>query len=157
MSFDFTAAQDGLVDWITQNTQNGPNAWARKVGTAKELAAITETEQIVPAVYVVYNGFSVKTATDMEAVLTQRWFVVLAIASAASQRQATQLNVEAGPLLGQLMGLHGLLLPGCQSALVPGPAPQPYYSPSKFAYFPLLFTHESVSCVEIRKHKPTVN
>lgn len=146
LAWDFSDTEAGIVAWLKEHTQTGPNAWARVIGTRKELSAVAEEAQVAPAVYVVYRGFRVLEANEFEARLRHTWFVVLAVATAASQREAAPINDLAGRHLAQLFALHGQRMPGTTSPLIPATPPAPHYSPAKFAYFPLAFTHESYSC-----------
>lgn len=145
-AWDFTVAEAGIVAWIKAKAQTGDAAWARFVGTRKELAAVAEEMQKAPAVYVVYDGFVVASSNEYEALLAHRWFIVLALANAGSQREAEPLNDAAGPLMKQLFDLFGYTPPGCSSPLVPVTPPRPYFSPAKFAYYPLAFTTQSHHC-----------
>ncbi len=146
-AWNFMLAETGMVDRLKATLQTGPNAWARAIGTRTELAAVTEDMQVVPAVYVVYDGFAVLDANEFEATLAHRWFVVIAVASAAAQREAAPRNQEAGPFMRDVLAaLHGFLPPQCRSPLVPSTPPRPYFSPAKFAYYPLAFTTESYHC-----------
>ncbi|POS08031.1 phage tail terminator protein [Burkholderia gladioli] len=146
--WNFLIAETGIVARVKALSQAEGSAWARVVGTRKDLAAITEEMQTVPAVYVVYDGFSVTPETDETTlVLQHRWMVVLAMGNAQSQREAEALNQEAGPYMGQLLsGLHGFVPQGCSEALIANTPPRPYYSPSRFAYYPLLFASGSAHC-----------
>ncbi|EFI60749.1 MULTISPECIES: hypothetical protein [Comamonas] len=148
-TWNFLEAQTGIVDRIKVATQpSDGSGWARLVGTRKELSAVAEEMQVTPAVYVVYDGFAVLAGSDEYSLqLSHRWLVVLAIGNAASQREAAALDQEAGPHLGELIkALHGYKPPQCNSPLVMSTPPRPFYSPAKFAYYPLLFTVSSVHC-----------
>lgn len=144
--WDFSETEAGIVAWLKARTQSGPGAWAREIGTRKELAAVAEEMQVTPAVYVVYQGFRVVTATEDSFELAHRWFVVLAVATAASQREAAPINDLAGRYVSQLLNLNGQVMPGAGSPLLITTPPPPYYSPARFAYFPLAFTHTSFGC-----------
>lgn len=145
--WNFHAAQVGIVERIKAFAQTGPDAWARAVGTRKELAAVAEEMQVTPAVYVVYDGFAVLAADEFSASLSHRWLVVLALGTAASQKEAEPLDQLAGPYIGQLIEhLHGYTPPQCVQPLVLATPPRPYYSPARFAYYPLLFITGSAVC-----------
>lgn len=146
-AWNFTVAETGIVARLKTATQAGPSAWCRAVGTRADLAVVAEEMQVTPALYVVYDGFAVLAADEYSATLAHRWFVVLAVASAVTQRESAPRNQEAGPFMGDaLAALHGYTPPDCKSALVPVTPPRPYYSGPKFAYFPLAFTTESYHC-----------
>lgn len=146
--WNFLVAETGIVDRVKAISQTGNAPWARVVGTRKDLATVAEEMQKVPAVYVVYDGFAVLPGTDESLLLlSHRWLVVLALGNAASQREAEALNQEAGPYMGRLLsGLHGFAPPGCSEPLMAGTPPRPYYSPARFAYYPLLFASASSHC-----------
>lgn len=148
MSWNFLAAQPAIVQRIKDTAQAPGTAWARVVGTRKDLAAVAEEMQVTPAVYVVYDGFVVLPESDETLLsLTHRWLVVLALGNAASQAEAEQLDQAAGPLLANLLEvLHGHRLVGTAQPLVATTPPKPYYSPARFAYYPLLFTTGSTHC-----------
>lgn len=145
-AWDFTVAEAGMLAWIKARTQQGPGAWCRTVGTRKDLAAVAEESQKAPAVWVVYDGFVVVRADENIATLAHRWFVILSVSTAASQRDAEPLNDMAGPWMKQLFGLFGFTPPGCSTPLVPATPPRPYFSPAKFAYYPLAFVTQSNHC-----------
>lgn len=147
-SWNFLAAQTGIVARIESVSQSGPDAWCRVVGTRKDLAAVSEEMQTVPAVYVVYDGFAVLPSTNEQVlVLSHRWLVVLAVGTAASQKDADRLDQLAGPYLGQLIqALHGFTPEGCREPLVMSTPPRPYYSPARYAYYPLLLTNSTSHC-----------
>lgn len=149
--WDFTSAEDGIVARVKGLTQQGAGAWCRSVGTRKDLAAVAEEAQLAPAVWVVYDGHVVVRADEHTATLAHRWFVILTISSAASQNEAAPLNDQAGPRLKQLFeGLFGWLPPGCSTPLVPSTPPRPFFSPAKFAYYPLAFVSQSAHCAGLR-------
>jgi hypothetical protein len=150
-AWDFTVAESGIVQRLKDRLQTGHGAWARQIGTRTELAAVVEEMQVVPAVYVVYNGFAVLSADECSAALAHRWFAVIAVSGiSAQQREAAPRNQEAGPYMRDVLhALHGWQPPGCSAALVPATPPRPYYSPAKFAYYPLAFTTESYHCAAL--------
>lgn len=147
-AWNFLEAQTGIVERIRDVAQSGPEAWCRLVGTRKDLAAVAEEMQTTPAVYVVYDGFAVLPGSDyMTLLLSHRWLVVLAIGTAASQKDADRLDQLAGPHIGALINaLHGFIPTGCREPLVMATPPRPYYSPARFAYYPLLLTNSTSHC-----------
>lgn len=146
--WNFLVAETGIVERIKKISQAPGSAWARFVGTRKDLATVAEEMQTVPAIYVVYDSFAVLPETDEFTLsLSHRWLVVLAMGTAASQREAEALNQSAGPYIGQLLsGLHGYTPPECSEPLIAGTPPRPYYSPARFAYYPLVFGTSSSHC-----------
>lgn len=147
MSWDLLVAQPGIVARLEATTRTGPEAWCRKVSTARELRDVAEEMQVTPGLYVLYDTFQVLKADEYSATLVHRWFVVLALKNAASQRTTNALDDEAGPLLGKVLGaLVGFTPPRCTTPLIPATPPRPFYSPAKFGYYPLAFTHQSYHC-----------
>ncbi len=140
-------AEQAIVAQLKATVQSGADAWARAVGTRTDAAAVTEEMQLAPAVYVVYDGFSVLSASEFDATLGHRWLVVIAVANAAAGPEAAPRNQEAGPYTRDVLAaLHGFLPAECRSALVPVTPPRPFFSPAKFAYYPLAFVTESYHC-----------
>jgi len=146
--WNFLEAQTGIVERVREISQSGPDAWCRLVGTRKDLATVAEEMQTTPAVYVVYDGFAVLPGSDEYALnLSHRWLVVLAIGTAASQKDADRLDQLAGPYIGYLIqALHGYTPPQCREPLVMATPPRPYYSPARFAYYPLLLVNSTSHC-----------
>ncbi|WP_295377173.1 hypothetical protein [uncultured Pseudacidovorax sp.] len=143
--WDYSDTEAAMVAWVQARTQVGPDAWCRKVGTRMEIGSVAEEMQVTPAVYVVYGNPVVKAADDDSYALHHRWFLVLALATPAAQRDASAMARLAGPKLAQLANLHGKTLTGCRSPLrLATPAP-PLHMP-KFSYYALAFTCESNHC-----------
>lgn len=146
--WNFLEAQTDIVERVREVAQKGADAWCRLVGTRKDLAAVAEEMQTTPAVYVVYDGFAVLPGSDEYTLnLSHRWLVVLAVGTAASQKDADRLDQLAGPYIGALIqALHGFKPASCTEPLVMSTPPRPYYSPARFAYYPLLLTNSSSHC-----------
>lgn len=141
MSWNFHAAEAGIVDRLKAATQAGPGAWARAVETRDVLATVAEEMQVTPAIYVVYDGFVVLEADEQRALIAHRWLAVVAIGNATQGREAAPRNQESGPYVAAVIAaLHGYRPPGSTTALVPATPPRPYYSEAKFAYYPVAFT-----------------
>jgi len=147
-AWNFLEAQTSIVERIRDVSQSGPAAWCRLVGTRKDLSEVAEEMQTTPAVYVVYDGFAVLPGSDeLMLSLSHRWLVVLAIGNAAAQKEADRLDQIAGPHIGDLIqALHGFKPRNCREPLVMATPPRPYYSPARFAYYPLLLTTSSTHC-----------
>ncbi|MDR1890115.1 MAG: hypothetical protein LBQ81_12185 [Zoogloeaceae bacterium] len=136
--WNFLAAETGIIARLKSRLQSGSNAWAREVASRDVLATVAEEMQRCPAVYVVYDGFTVQDADEQRALLLHRFLTILAIANAAQGRDAAPRNQSAGMLLPDIVSaLHGWQPPECAGGLVPVSAPRPYYSEARFAYFPL--------------------
>ncbi|MCK9987646.1 MAG: hypothetical protein AzoDbin1_04118 [Azoarcus sp.] len=141
MSWNFHAAESGIVAELKAATQAGPGAWARAVETRDVLATVAEEMQTPPAIYVVYDGFVVIEADEQRALIAHRWLAVVAIGNATQGREAAPRNQESGPYVAAVIAaLHGYRPPGSMTALVPATPPRPYYSEAKFAYYPVAFT-----------------
>lgn len=134
-------AEKSIVQRLKQTVAEGPNAWAREVGTRDVLASVTEEMQNCPAVYVVYGGPIVFDADDKRASIGHRFFVIVAVKNAAQGREAAPRNQDAGPLVGSVLSaLHGFVCKGATHGLIPATPPAPHYSEGgTFAYYPLAF------------------
>lgn len=142
--WNFNAGELDLVRRIKSVAQSGPDAWARIVGTRDDLEAVTEEKQMTPGVYVIYAGFAVKDASPAGATIEHRWRIVLAVSSKAPGREASPRNQVAGKFLPALLqALHGYIPEGSTTALVPA-TPPPGKTSGHFAYYPLMFTSETV-------------
>ena len=136
--WNFLAAETGIVHRLKARLQSGAAPWAREVASRDALATVAEEMQHCPAVYVVYDGFTVQDADEQRALLAHRFLTILAIANAKQGRDAAPRNQSAGALLPDIIAaLHGFTPPECAGGLIPVTAPRPYYSEAKFAYFPL--------------------
>ncbi|MBE2242390.1 MAG: hypothetical protein IAE86_06530 [Burkholderiaceae bacterium] len=135
------AAEAGIVQALQRATQQGADAWCRKIGTRDYLATVAEEMQDAPALYVVFDGLVIFDADEQRANLGYRWLVVVAVKTAAQPREAAPRNDEGGRYMAAVhVALHGLLLPAHTHGLVPTTPPRPYYSPGgSFAYYPLAF------------------
>ncbi|KAI5914622.1 hypothetical protein [Thauera sp. 2A1] len=141
--WNFHAAEAGIVEQLKARCQSGPDAWARAVETRDVLATVAEEMQVVPAVYVVYDGYAVLDADEQRALLAHRWLAVVAVSDASQGREATARNQKAGPYVADVFAaLHGYLPPGSTGALVPAQPPRPYFSEARFAYYAVAFTSE---------------
>lgn len=142
-AWNFTVAEAGIVERLKDVTQQGPDRWAREVGTRADLASVSEEQQNAPALYVVYDGYVVLEADEFTCRLLHRWITVVAVKNAAAQREVDPLNSDAGVKMKSVLeALHGFRPPGCATQLVPVSPPRPYYT-AGFAYFPLAFSVES--------------
>lgn len=136
--WNYIAAETGVVDRLKERLQGAPGGWARAVETRDVLATVAEEMQTCPAVYVVYDGYAVLDADEQRALVAHRFLTILAISNAAGGREASPRNQSAGGLLPDIFSsLHGWRPPECISGLVPVTPPRPYYSPAKFAYYPM--------------------
>ena len=144
--WNFHAASLALVQRIKEVSQNGPNAWARIVGTRDDLASVTEANQVTPGVYVLYRGFAVLNADKHNAEIEHRWFVVLSVSGAANAKEPAAKDAEAGRYLPQLLkALHGWVPDGCTTPLLPMTPPPPRPSENgRYSYYPLAFKASTI-------------
>lgn len=146
--WNFHAAEAGIVQRLTDACQTGPNAWARAIGTRATLANVAEEMQTTPAIYVVYDGYVVLDADQARALLAHRWLAIVAIGNATQGREAAPRNQDAGPLVADVLAaLHGYVPPGSSGAMVPATPPRPYFSESRFAYYPVAFTADVIHSI----------
>jgi hypothetical protein len=135
--WNWLAAETGIVTRLKERLQSGPGAWAREVATREALSSVAEEMQNCPAVYLVYDGYSIANADEQRALIVLRFIATLAIGNAVQGRDASPRNQTAGVLLpGVFKALHGYRPPECATGLVPTSPPRPYYSEARFAYFP---------------------
>ncbi|CAM5459939.1 hypothetical protein TMEC54S_03527 [Thauera mechernichensis] len=139
--WNFHAAEASIVEQLRQACQAGAGAWAREIGTRGTLADTSEEMQHCPAIYVVYDGYVVTQADVQRAIIQHRWVVVVAVSNATPGRDASPRTQDAGPMVGDVfMALHGFLPVGSVEAMIPATPPRPFFSPARFAYFPVAFT-----------------
>lgn len=121
----------------------------KKVAMVKDIASVKESQQITPAVYVVFNGGNPKPANSdnkrsrgERSIEVQNWYVVLAVKHAAAQDDVSKLHQEAGCLYLRLIKhLQGFDPKGGFSPLVRVSGTRAGYSPT-FGYLPLSFNTE---------------
>jgi hypothetical protein len=145
LAWNFLEMEGSIIEQLTIASQQGPDRWARHIATRGELSSIVEEGQVVPAIYVVYDGFRPVESTPQQAKLLQRWLVVVAVSNAAKNREASARNQEAGPYLASVFqALHGYLPTGAAEALMPAQPPRPHFSDGGFAYYPTAWVCETV-------------
>lgn len=138
--WNLAALELDVVAHLKAATQTGADAWARIVGTRADIDDVREDQQLVPGVYAIYRGWSIKVADERSAELEHRLRVVLALRKAGGGKDTSSINAEAGKRLAQLMlTLHGYTPAGCTTALVPATPPAIYHN-APFSYYPLAFT-----------------
>lgn len=153
-AWNFYESELDIVARLKAATQSGAGAWARIVGTRDDLEEVDEARQVVPGVYVLYQGYSVDAVNESRATLRHRWRVVLAVAVVrAKGREVSRRNQVAGKYLPSIIqALHGYTPAGSTTPLVP--ATPPAARPSGgFAYYPLDFTADTIYST---KHGPSI-
>jgi hypothetical protein len=112
------------------------------VDTLHEIERVPELRQKAPAVWVIYDGFSVgpKIPPGTVQQVVQEWFVVIAAKSAKGRGDSSAARDEAGEIALQvLQALLGFHLGGGKYLHL-SDAPGPEYS-AGFAHLPLAFTN----------------
>lgn len=139
--WNFFAAELDIVARLKTATQEGPNRWARIVGTRDDTDGVTEDKQVTPGVYVLHDGFSVPEATPARGILKNRWVILITVSTgAAKQREASPRNQVAGCYIPSILrALHGYTPLGSTEPLVVATPPH-RWSGAGFGYYPLAFT-----------------
>jgi hypothetical protein len=112
------------------------------VDTLHAIESVPELRQKAPAVWVIYDGFSVGSMVGSGSVqqITQEWFVVIAAKSAKGRGDSSAARDEAGEIALQvLQALLGFHLGGGKYLHL-SDAPGPEYS-AGYAHLPLAFTN----------------
>lgn len=97
--FDYLALEPLLVDRINKEL----TGQLRAVLGVPELAAVAQSNQVTPAVYVIYLGDQVGQQTGNAQPVAQLWGVVLAVYYADANNTGEGARRIAGPLLGKLL------------------------------------------------------
>ena len=120
---------------------------ARAFLSSADLQGVAETEQITPAVHVVFDGITPTREQGEGAVqeFEQRWVVVAAVRNLREARTGAGVREDASPIidevLGALLGWRPLLeLSPLKAAVSPKPA---FFA--GFGYFPFAFTTRVVA------------
>lgn len=139
--WNFLEAELDIVARLKQATQEGPDRWARIVGTRDDMEAVTEAKQTTPGVYVLYRWFSVPEANERRGVIRHQWRILIAVSTvSARQREASPLNQVVGKFVPSVLrALHGYTPRGSTEPLVIATPPD-RWSGKGFGYYPLAFT-----------------
>lgn len=124
------------------------------VGSAPDLDGLAEGRQATPSAYVIYGGDQVPTNdrrisdAGKRHVITQRWFVVLAVRNVRDTVSGSGVRSDAGPLLSKIItALAGekpwVPVSGIRPLRRAG-APRPSYR-AGYGLFPLLFTADVIT------------
>lgn len=118
------------------------------VYTPSEIGDAEESSQITPCCHVVYGGDQVADSAGRGAasMITQEWFVILAVSHASSQlNDTTDLQKEAGLIIPKILkALQGWQPAGSVMPLVRVNASPPVYQ-STCAYYPFAFTGKLIN------------
>lgn len=135
----FADAEQKILDRLRERLPAGTT-----IEPIRELERVPELRQRAPAVFVIYDGFSIgeTIANGQIQKITQEWYVVVATRSArgngseaAARDQASALCSE---VLGALLGYHL----GGGSYLRLADAPGPEYD-GGYAHVPLAFSNSA--------------
>ncbi len=153
MPQDYLCAETWLLEALKAGLMQPGNGQVKAVMGLGDLAQVMEQAQFTPAVHVLYAGESPESAGQLADesgyAFAQRWMVVVAVRTAASNSQkATPVNAEAGPLISQVLGLILGKRPGTvHTPFKRAAAPAPIYQGS-FAYYPLVFSTTALGCID---------
>jgi hypothetical protein len=144
-NWNFLEAELDIVAKLKAATQEGPDRWARIVGTRDDMERVKEDQQVTPGVYVLYRWFAVPEANEKRGVLKHRWVILIAVsAPGAKQREASPLNQVAGRFIPSvLQALHGYTPIGSTEPMVIATPPE-RWSGNGFGYYPLAFTSNTL-------------
>lgn len=113
---------------------------APHVLTAPDLAGVTEEQQIVPAVHVVYGGFRVtqEQGNGVIVEIEQTWHTVVAVRNVRDARRGSETRAEAGVIMEHVFTALAGWKPPLERvrALRPATAPPAGYTKG-FGYYPL--------------------
>lgn len=145
---DWTLAETPMLARLTAKLMTPPDACVKKVLTAKEAAKLQEADQVVPAVYLVYMGFSIASAEGEAALRVtyrHKWVVSVAVQSAAAQTDPQLLHTAAAPIAGRVAAaLHGWAPAKSWAAFEPVTPPPVAYSDLGYCYVPQAFVSTTV-------------
>lgn len=140
-NWNFCEAELDIVARLKAATQEGPDRWARFVGTRDDMESVTEEKQVVPGVYVLYRWFAVPEASEKRGLIRHRWLILVAVSAVSTrQRDASPLNQVAGRYLPSILhALHGYTPLGSTEPMIVATPPE-RWSGNGFGYYPLAFT-----------------
>lgn len=148
--FDFSVPEAAIAERLCTELMTPGRELVRRVMTKAELADVPAEQQITPAAYVVYGGYTVagagEVADELSATLVHRWVVAIAVESAARIRESVQRHELGGPIIhATSRALHGWRPCVGFTKLALVSPPPPYYE-GKYAYFPIAFTTRAIAC-----------
>lgn len=109
-SNDFMALEPRIVELVKQAVRG--QSPAVHVLTADEIADVKEAAQYVPAVHVIYGGYSVQEQSGAAWILAHTWFVVATCRNSAP-RGGVLARLSAGRLASLVMAtIAGAQIPG---------------------------------------------
>lgn len=112
--------------------------------TAADLADVKESAQKSPAVHLIYGGYRIAEDVGTAWRLAHKWFAVVVVRSAATQRTGKAARQAAGPMVAQVVGaLIGANPPGATRPLTLVSPPAASYS-GGYQYIPSAFEVETI-------------
>lgn len=139
---DFMALEVPLLELI--RTAVAGLSPAVHVLSASELADVLESAQAVPAVHLIYGGFSPVEDVGTAVRLAHRWHVVAAVRNKAQIKQGGPARLAAGALLARVVGrLLATSIPGSVSPVKLVTPPPPKYI-GGFQYLPATLSVETI-------------
>lgn len=133
----FADTEQKILDRLRERMPAGT-----KVEPLRELERVPELRQHAPAVWVIYDGYTVGDRVPPGAVqqIRQEWFVVVAAKSARGNGDGIAARDEAAVMCEQVLAaLLGFHLGGGRYLQL-GDAPGPEYSPG-YCHVPLSFSN----------------
>lgn len=125
------------IDEGTWTTSKKPRVLA-----AADLANMEERSQIVPALYVIFDGYEPTQQVGDGRVqeISQDWTIAVAVRNAYSHQNAQGVRDEANPLIDLVLGAMLGWSPGTGfRTFKMQPGVGPVFSDAGFGYFPLQF------------------
>lgn len=119
-----------------------------RVLTARDAEEIEERSQVVPAIYVVFDGFQPVGETNSGAVATleSTWIITAAVRSARDHQSGDGVRADAIELVDLILdAMLGWRPSKDFMPARPAPTPKPGYSDAGFGYFPAVFTIRTVA------------
>lgn len=112
--------------------------------TAADLGDVKESAQKSPAVHLIYGGYRIAEDVGTAWRLVHKWFAVVVVRSAATQRTGKAARQAAGPMVAQVVGaLIGANPPGATRPVTLVSPPAASYS-GGYQYIPSAFEVETI-------------
>jgi len=135
----FADTEQIIIDRLRSRLPDGVT-----VEPVRELERVPELRQKAPAVFVIYDGYSVgqsPTPTGQIQQITQDWFVVVATKSAKGNGSGTAARDQASEIATQVLeALLGFHLGGGKYLRL-SDAPGPEYDGAGYCHLPLAFSN----------------
>jgi hypothetical protein len=147
---NFLTAESLIVDRLQDKVDAADWTGKKKprVLTTSQAAQVEERSQVVPAIYVVLDGYQPVEQVGAGAItsLESTWSIVVAVRSAKSHDSGDGIREDATALIDLVLdALLGFKPSPAFAAMKAAPSPGPAYTDAGFGYFPLIFTTRSTS------------